>query len=375
MAKKLTEKERRRRERMRQRVWSVARPILVVLLSVVIACGAVCAVGSTLYAKLILPVDEDDATPVLVEIPSGAGTSQIGKTLYDLGLISNKAVFKIYVDFMGKASSLRAGTYYLSKNMDIKAMVDVICKGNPPRETMDLTIYEGMSVEDIGALLVERGVVESADTFLELCRTGESFMDYSCISAVETDPDEARRYVLEGYLFPDTYTIYVDSSEEAIIDRMLVRFLDVFNTDYVERAAELGMSVDDVVILASLIEREAKTNDFSKVSAVFHNRLNADMTLGSDAPLRYITGLNLLEFSETQLSDPSRYNTHVYKGLPLGAICNPGQLAIYAALYPDETYLDEYYYFCLKSSETGELVFARTLEEHQRNVEEYRPYW
>ena len=146
-----SEKEQRRRERSRQNTWRVLRPVLAVVLSILIACGAVFAVGSALYRKLVLPIDRDDATPILVEIPSGAGTSQIGKLLYESGLISNKAVFKIYVDFMGKAASLKAGSYYLSKNMDIMSMVDVICKGNPPRETIDITITEGMSVEDIGA--------------------------------------------------------------------------------------------------------------------------------------------------------------------------------------------------------------------------------
>ena len=99
------------------------------------------------------------------------------------------------------------------------------------------------------------------------------------------------------------------------------------------------------------------------------------MTLGSDAPLRYITGQNLIEFSTEQVSNPSLYNTHVHKGLPLGPITNPGQATIYAALYPDEEYLGTYFYFCLKSSQTGELVFAKTLEEHRKNIEQYKPYW
>ena len=370
-----SEKEQRRRERSRQNTWRVLRPVLAVVLSILIACGAVFAVGSALYRKLVLPIDRDDATPILVEIPSGAGTSQIGKLLYESGLISNKAVFKIYVDFMGKSSSLKAGSYYLSKNMDIMSMVDVICKGNPPRETIDITVTEGMSVEDIGALLVSKGVWENADKFLELCRTGEDFMDYSCISAIVQNPKEDRKYVLEGYLFPDTYTIYKDASEKSVISKMLVRFLDVFSTDYMERAAELSMSIDDVITLASLIEREAKTADFEKVSAVFHGRLREGMTLGSDAPLRYITGQNLIEFSAEQVSNPSLYNTHVHKGLPLGPITNPGQATIYAALYPDEEYLGTYFYFCLKSSQTGELVFAKTLEEHRKNIEQYKPYW
>ena len=99
------------------------------------------------------------------------------------------------------------------------------------------------------------------------------------------------------------------------------------------------------------------------------------MRLDSDAPLRYIFDTNTLQFSEEMINSTSLYNTRVYKGLPLGPITNPGQATIYAALYPDEEYLGTYFYFCLKSSQTGELVFAKTLEEHRKNIEQYKPYW
>ena len=156
---------------------------------------------------------------------------------------------------------------------------------------------------------------------------------------------------------------------------MLVKFLEVFNVGYSERAEELGLTMDEVVTLASLVEREAKTNDFAKVSAVFHNRLKADMMLQSDAPLRYILNKNVLLFDEIEKQHPSLYNTYMHKGVPLGPITNPGHNAIRAVLYPEESYLDKYYYFCLKDSNTGELVFAQTLQEHNENVETYSPQW
>ena len=138
------------------------------------------------------------------------------------------------------------------------------------------------------------------------------------------------------------------------------------------------MSLDDVVTLASLIEKEARQeDDFARVSAVFHNRLGKNMRLQSDAPLKYIFHTSgVLTFTAEQMADTSLYNTHVYEGLPLGPISNPGQKAIDAALYPSKEYTEgEYLYFCLKDSETGELVYAKTLEEHNENVAKYRPNW
>ncbi len=367
---------------MQKKLWRIFRPITIVLISVLICAGLLYAGFSYVNEHYFAPVDENDATPITVTVPSGYGASSIAKLLYEAcgegepGLISNKAVFKVYVDFTGKADKLRAGTYILSRNMDIAQMVDVICAGNPPRETVRFTIPEGTDVEGIAAKLVEAGLLTDTATFLSLCETGESFTDYTFISSIEQNEEQARDYVLEGYLFPDTYEVYADASEKAIINKMLLRFNEVYTTAYAERAAELDMTTDDIITLAALIEKEAKTADFSKVAAVFYNRLAADMTLGSDAPLRYIFKTNTLEFTAAQLADTSLYNTHVYKGLPLGPITNPGNDAITAALYPDEEYMEEgYLYFCLVSSETGELAFAKTLEEHEANVEQYRPNW
>ena len=138
------------------------------------------------------------------------------------------------------------------------------------------------------------------------------------------------------------------------------------------------MTLDEVVTLASLIEKEAKAaGDFEKVSAVFHNRLKEGMRLQSDAPLKYILDTtDKLTYTEAEMQDPSLYNTHVYEGLPLGPICNPGERAIKAALYPSEEFLEEgYLYFCLKDPATGENAYAKTLEEHNENVALYKDLW
>ena len=371
-----------------KRMWRRIRPLIVFLLSLGICLGVLIAAANIAFEKLFAPVDADDATPIVVTIPSSSGASRIANILYTAGgtdaegnqlpgLIASKTVFKIYADFTGKTSKLKAGTYVLSRNMDIGQILDIICKGNPPRTTMRLTISEGTTVEGIAEKLVALGVLSDSEEFLALCKTGEAF-DYSFLSAIEQNPDEARRYLLEGYLFPDTYEIYTDESAKSIITRLLLRFRNVFSDEYAARAQELGMTMDEVVTLASLIEKEAKVeSDFAKVSAVFHNRLNAGMRLQSDAPLKYIFNTTgTLTYTEEQMRDPSRYNTHVYEGLPLGPICNPGERAIRAALYPNEDYVSEgFLYFCLMDATTGENAYAKTLEEHNANVERYKDSW
>ncbi|NCB31029.1 MAG: endolytic transglycosylase MltG, partial [Clostridia bacterium] len=310
--------EGRRKRVKRRKAWKGLRPFIIGALSVGICVAVLWGGLRVLLREYVYPVNEEDATPITVIIEKGSGASTIAKVLYEAcgegeqGLIRSKAAFKIYVDFTGKASTLQAGTYILSKNMDIAQIVDVICMGNPPRQTAKFTIPEGMEIADIAEKLVKEGILSDTSKFLELCKTGEEFKEYGFVTAILSGGDAAQRdYVLEGYLFPDTYQIYTDSSEKTIITKMLLRFNDVFTDEYLARAQELGMSVDEVVTLASMIEKEAKTADFSKVSAVFHNRLEKDMRLESDAPLKYIFKTKgVLDFTSEQMQSDSPYNTY-----------------------------------------------------------------
>ena len=200
----------------------------------------------------------------------------------------------------------------------------------------------------------------------------------SAQDAAATQNANARAYMMEGYLFPDTYEVYADASVETILIKMLNRFNEVYSEDYVTRAQQLGLTMDQVVTLASLIEREAAAaGDFSKVSAVFHNRLKQDMPLQSCASLSYALGVTKYVFNATEQATESFYNTYKFKGLPVGPVCNPGKAAIEAALYPNEQFLaDGYLFFCNQNpKETSELVFAKTYEEHEQNVEKYQQYW
>ncbi len=212
-------------------------------------------------------------------------------------------------------------------------------------------------------------------TFLNNIKDISSYENYAFIDEIKNETAQ-RKVPLEGYLFPDTYLVYRDADTQSIVNKFLQRFQQIYTPEYEARASELNMTTDEVITLASLIQMEAKTGDFKKVSAVFHNRLKANMKLGSDVTVQYVLGKKKLNLTSEDTAVDSPYNTYKYTGLPVGPICNPGKDAIEAALWPDEDFISQnILYFCLADPETNELVYARTLEEHNQNVEKYRPLW
>lgn len=379
------EREKLKKQKRMRRLWLAVRPAIVLGISLVIVFFIARFTVNYVLSNYINPVDVNDATPIEVTIPASSSASSIARILYGAcgydkeGLISSTAAFKVYVDFVGKANSLKAGTYVFSKNMSIKQIVEELCEGNAPKATVTFTVPEGYTIVGIGKVLMEKGLISSEADLLSVAKSGSAFTNFAFINDVaSTSNVSSRAYVLEGYLFPDTYEVYADASVETIIIKMLNRFNVVFTDEYLTRAQQLGMTMDQVVTLASLIEREAQApDDFAKVSAVFHNRLSQDMPLQSCASLSYVLGVTKYVFNETERATDSLYNTYKYKGLPVGPVCNPGKAAIEAALYPNEEYLaGGYLYFCNQNpAETSELVFAKTYEEHQANVEKYQQYW
>ncbi len=314
-----------------------------------------------------------------VVIDRNDSLSTIAQKLEDAGIIRSDTVFKYYVDFSDMSSKLLAGKFTLSPSMSFDDIVSVLKRPSAAAETTWMTFAEGITIEGYGSLLEQKNMLQNSDTFKEIAKTGEGYENYDFIQQViekQNSQEEKRDYVLEGYLFPDTYEFYWSSSETQIIDRLITRFDEIFNDEYRARAEELGMSIDDVVILASIIEKEAKTEDFAKVSAVFHNRLRTNMPLGSCATHQYFMPVKKITYNSEELQVESPYNTYINTGLPVGPICNPGKAAIEAALYPDEEYLNGgYLYFCLGDPNTGETVFAQTYEEHLQNQAKYAPLW
>ena len=365
----------------REKAWRILRPMVATLLSVVLVVLAMTGAVRYVLSHFVYPVDADDNTPIEVVIPNGASASRIASILYtargadEPGLIVSTASFKVYVDFTGRSSALKAGTYVLSRNMTIPEIVNILCAGNEARRVTRFTIPEGYTASEIAQALFEAGILEDQEEFLALCKDG-TLLSVSYLDPLLNVSD--RRFALEGYLFPDTYEVYEDAAAADILKKMLNRFAVVFTEQDARRAKELDLTTDQVMTLASMIEREAgAAEDFARVSAVFHNRLRQDMALESCATLSYALGVKKYTFTESELATVSPYNTYRNKGLPVGPICNPGRAAIQAALYPDEDYLNQgYLYFCnMNPKQTNQLVFARTYEEHRRNVVMYSPFW
>lgn len=381
-------------------IWHTMRPLMVMLASVVIVAGILSTGWNYVYSHYLMPVDPTSTEVQLFQVEKGASLSQIGTKLVEQKLLRNKGVFKYMVEFQGLSGKIQYGNYDLSPSMTVNEIISMLTTGDGKSKERQITIVPGWTVEDIAAYLVKQGALTDTKEFLALANDLERFQSdyYSLTHAAEQDDIKQRKYALEGYLAPDTYRVYTDASAESII-RILLGQTDVvldkaFNQqDVVDEAAydedgnlitpevvepyDGGLTEDEVMIMASMVEKEArKSTDFAKVAAVFYNRLSKDMRLESDPTVKYTLGISKMALTEEELSTESKYNTYKIKGLPVGPICNPSPRAINAVLYPDLTYIEEgYLYFCSGDPSSTELIFSKTLEEHQAAVAQYRPLW
>lgn len=312
---------------------------------------------------------------VTITLPEGATTADVAKILEQADVIEYPWVFEKFAEFRIARRSYLTGKYLagevvVNPMMNYDTLIDTLSAYERSQKgTVRITVPEGLTVNETIDLLVQNGVGKKED-YTEALQSFE--YEYRFCKELTEDKlspyrfDTDYSYRLEGYLFPDTYDFYLNENPVSALDKFLVNFNRKFEEEFYDRAAELGMTVDEVITLASMIEKEGNNaEDYYIISSVFHNRLNNRANfpyLNSDAALQYAlserTGLYNLD---TTIEHP--YNTYKVKGLPPGPICNPGTEAIYAALYPVKT---SYYYFYTKKN--GETVYARTYEEHQRYI-------
>ena len=358
-------------------LWNVLRPVLIVLTALLLVFGLASTAYRYVDDKYLSAVDTADQSEIAFSVESGNSLSRVSRNLEEAGLIKNSSVFKYYCDFAGMGQKIQAGDYKLKRSMNIFEIADLLTTGDGKPMTLDITVIPGTTVETIAASLKEKGALQDTAEFLSLCKTGTGVSEYYFIQdELKTDRVSERKYLLEGYLAPNTYEIYTNATALDIVKKLLDQTDKVYSAEWQTRADDIGMSMDEILTLASLIEKEAKKADFTKVSAVFHNRLKDRMMLQSDVTIHYVTGERRMSLRNSDLAVVSPYNTYNNVGLPLGPICNPSPEAIYAALYPDESYVAEkYLYFCSKDPNTGELYFSKTLDEHNRAVEIYAPLW
>jgi UPF0755 protein len=322
-------------------------------------------------------VDAKNPEEITFVVSSGSSLTRVANNLEDAGLIHSRTVFKYYADFLGYGQKIQAGEYKVTRAMSMQEIMELLTTGDGNPITRNITVIPGWGVREIAAYLKDQGVIADEEQFLSLCRDGRQFSAYYYVADVLSGGTAgSRMFALEGYLAPDTYEIYTNATAEDVVKKLLSQTEAVFTDAFHERADELGMTMDQVLTLASMIEKEAKTGDFARVSAVFHNRLRQNMTLGSDVTVKYASGIKRMSLTNSDLSVDSPYNTYTRRGLPVGPICSPSAAAIRAALYPDEQFVQEnYLYFCSKDPNTGELYFSRTLEEHNLAVSIYAPLW
>lgn len=310
-----------------------------------------------------------------VNIPLGSGTDKIAAILKEMGVIKNTKIFTLISKINGYDSQYRSGTHIIGRKVDynsLKGYDDLMrILSNYPiaNPTVSVTIPEGYTYKQIADLMVDKGIT-TREEFDRVAQEGE--FDYDFIDGI---PGE-RNPRLEGYLFPETYIFDTKLGAKHIIGKMLAQFDLVFKEEYRLRAEELGMTMDQIVILASIIEREAMAaGDRALISGVFHNRLNSkDQSmhlLQSCATVQYgylvEEGIYKAVITQNDLELVSPYNTYRNKGLPPGPISCPGKASIIAALYPDTT--DGYYFFVAKGD--GTHAFSKTFDEHVANMYKY----
>jgi len=291
---------------------------------------------------LYFPVQEKSSIAKIIQIPIGSNATNIKNILEQEKIIrKNPFIFNMYVKIFNMESKLRYGEYIFSPSMNLLQILDKLTKGDVVRHK--ITIPEGFTYKQIAELLYKKEVID-INEFLDLVKNKEKSW--------------------EGYLFPDTYEVPKHYGSEKMLDAFLTNFNRMIEKHQIRDLAEkIGYSLNDVIILASIIEKEAKTFEEKKlVSSVFHNRLDIDMKLQSCATIYYILGNTTEKLSDSDLKIDSPYNTYLHKGLPPGPICNPGLDSIKAALEPAD---EEYLYFVL--GKDGEHLFSKDYSEHLKN--------
>ena len=310
-------------------------------------------------------------------LPAGLTTAEIAEKLQTEGIITQPLVFQIYADFKDDTAKYEPGNYTLNKNMGYDQIMMKFRTGSKILIEVRVLFYEGMTLSEMAQSLEEAEVC-TADALYEYLNTAD-LSDYDFVAEIPRSADRFRKY--EGYFFPDTYNFYKDMKPAQVVQRFFNYFYNrvIADEELTERLSAVGMSVDQAITLASVIQKEASNAEqMGNVSGVFHNRLAEGSQLPqlqSDVTRDYVNNYikpflddAVDKESNPDAVDPNQamydaYNTYVCKGLPVGPVCNPGLEAIRAALYPAQ---NNYYYFV--TDEAGNYYYASTLAEHDQNV-------
>ncbi|HEX2030790.1 MAG TPA: endolytic transglycosylase MltG [Actinomycetota bacterium] len=328
-----------------------ARSLLILLLAFAILGGG--AAGMYVYAIGA----SGPRQPVTVEVPEGATASEVGTLLAEAGVIRSALAFRVAAGVNGLGPSLQAGTYRMTTNMPLSEVLAVLEDGPPPPKTVSVTFPEGLEVAEVAEVAAaELGLGRKA--FEQIATSGRFAAPPYLPEGTET---------VEGFLFPKTYEFPPRVDEAHVIARLIEQFEGEVEGLPWGRARRLGLSPYEVVIVASLIEREARVpQDRAKISAVIYNRLREGMPLQIDATVQYALPEDNRLLTVEDYEYPSPYNTYLHPGLPPTPIASPGLASLEAALRPADA---DYLYFVV-IDDSGRHAFAETYDEFLRLKEQ-----
>ena len=309
------------------------------------------------FASSMLEVGPDEE--VIFVLPEDTPRAAVAQKLYQYELIANPWLFQLEMFLKNSTRVYRAGTYVLNRNMTNTDVNATLRRGTLPEATghIIVTIREGWTIREMAEYFESREFFP-AQEFIDYAQNG--VFDFRFLDGV---PDLPGRNRLEGYLFPDTYWLPLDPTPRAIILRMLIRFEEVMEGAWIHRAYELGHTLDDIIIMASIIENEIRVpHERALASQVIHNRLRIGMRLEMCSTVVYAMGIrrDRLTFADTR-NTISPYNTYLNAGLPIGPIGNPGIASIEAALWPTQ---GNYLFFVLRDPVTGEHSWNTNFAAH-----------
>ena len=326
--------------------------VIALSLLILVAGGAAAA----FYLRLHQPYRGYSGAEQFVEIPTGSGTRSIGDRLVAAGVVRDPLTFKVALLLSGQARGLKAGDYRFDRPMTPFEALRKIARGEV--YVVNLTFPEGLNMRELAAIAESHGVGTAAE-FVEAAN------DRSLIRAL--DPS-ARN--LEGYLFPDTYPVTRRTDTARLVRVMVDRFAHVLTSEMRSAVEQRGLSIHQTVTLASIVEKEAaRPEERPLVAAVYLNRFRLGIPLQCDPTVIYalqLAGKYTGNLRRDGLMFDSPYNTYRYPGLPPGPIASPGRASLDATIHPADV---DYIYFVSRND--GSHAFARTLDEHNRNVQKY----
>ncbi|MBO4591514.1 MAG: endolytic transglycosylase MltG [Eubacterium sp.] len=314
------------------------------------------------YENELTSMESNPGEEVTITIPKNSSAKEVAAILKKNGLIKFEKAFVTRLQESEYRGRLQAGKFKLRKGMNTLEMMEIICKEDEDSKIVkQLVIPEGYTVDLIAEACEEADICDKRD-FINALKSVTS-NDFEYLADVPSGADV--RYTLEGYLFPATYDISKSTTAEDVVSMMLNAFQNYYTEEMNSVAAEKGMNSFEVLTRASMIEREAKLDSERPIIAsVLNNRINADMLLQIDSTVLYPISDGMYDTGDPSIEDlslQSPYNTYVYRGLPVGPICNPGLSCINAVLYPEET---DYLYYHVVDEKAGKHIFTETYEEH-----------